>query len=113
MAVYPNAPLPEVGSTESHRLEAIRTETEAGYGMTRKKFTKRRVIFTLKYSNITIDECNILKDFFLANQGSVFTYQHDTLSSSESYQVMFAMDEFPITLDSGHLRSTSVSLISV
>jgi len=113
MAVYPSIPLPEVGSTESHRLEAIRTEAEAGYGMTRKKFTKRRVSFVLKYNNITVDECNTIKDFFLANQGSTFTYPHVTISGTENYTVMFAMDEFPITLESGHLRTTSVSLISV
>ena len=113
MVVFPSTPAPDIGASRTHRLEALRTETEAGYGMTRKKFTKQRIVFNLSYSNITVAEAEGLLTFFLTYQGTTFTYYHVTATTSTQHTVMFANDELKITENSGGLKSTEIALITI
>ena len=53
MAVFPSTPIPRYGSNRGKKLNSIRTESEAGYGHTRRQFTKHRVMYELSYDNIT------------------------------------------------------------
>lgn len=113
MEVFPSTPIPDVGASRSHRLEALRTETEAGYGMTRRKFTKQRISFSLSYTNITSTDADTLLNFFLINQGTIFSYNHVTATATTNHICMFGMDDMKITENSGGLKSTEVVLITV
>lgn len=112
MEVYPTTPVPRFDSERGKRLPSIRSESEGGYGMTRKQFTKNRPFFNLEYENITLDEYLTLEDFFLNNQGTVFTFAHP-LYPLETYNVMFNMDDISAKDKDKGLCSTSIKLIGV
>ena len=112
MAVYPSTPVPRYDSKRGQRLASIRSESEGGYGMTRKQFTKSRAMFDLQYDNITLAEYKTLEDFFLANQGTTFDFTHP-IYPLITYKVMFNIDEMMATDTDIGRCSTSVSLIGV
>ena len=74
MAVYPSTPVPRFSSKRGKQRGAIRTESEASYGMTRSRSTKSRPFFTLNYENITNEEYLILESFFETYQGQTFNF---------------------------------------
>lgn len=102
-------------SQESKRTvtkEAIRTETESGIGRTRAKFTKPRYQFDLKYKGISESEYETLEDYFLANQGNVFTFTYPR--DNVAYNVMFNIDSMSPSYDGiDSVIDTEVSLISI
>ena len=111
MAVFPSTPIPRYGSNRGKKLNSIRTESEAGYGQTRRQFTKHRVMYELSYDNITNAEYNILEAFFLANQGTIFTFTHPKEASA--VDVMFAHDEITANDTDIGRCTTKISLIGV
>ena len=111
MAVFPSTPLPRVNSTRAKRLPSIRTESEGGYGQTRKQFTKMRPMYKLNFDNISTAEYLTLEAFFLANQGTIFTYTHPI--EGIAYDVMFNQDEISATDTDFQRCSTSIELIGV
>lgn len=111
MAVFPTSPTPRVNSTRAKRLPSIRTESEGGYGQTRKQFTKMRPMYKLNFDNISRAEYNTLETFFLANQGTIFTFTHPI--ELVAYDVMFNQDEIEATDTDFGLCKTSIELIGV
>ncbi len=108
---YPTVQL----SQESKRIvlkEAIRTETESGIGRTRPKFTNPRYQFDLKYKGISEADYETLENYFLANQGTVFTFTYPR--DSAVYNVMFNVDRIEPSYDGiDSVIDTEVSLISI
>lgn len=111
MAVYPASPAFRHESTPTYKKGAIRTESEASYGMTRSRFTKNRAHFNLEYV-ITKEQFKILKDFFLSHQGEIFDFVHPD-EPLKTYKVMFAMDEIQAPGISKNACKTTVQLIEV
>lgn len=111
MAVFPTSPTPRVNSTRAKRLPSIRTESEGGYGQTRKQFTKMRPRYKLNFDNISHAEYNTLEAFFLANQGTIFTFTHPI--ELVSYDVMFNQDEIEANDFEYGRCNTSIELIGV
>ena len=111
MAVFPTTPLPRVNSTRAKRLPSIRTESEGGYGRTRKQFNKMRPMYKLNFDNISTAEYLTIEAFFLANQGTIFTYTHPI--EGVEYDVMFNQDEISATDIDFERCSTSIELIGV
>lgn len=111
MAVFPTTPLPRVNSTRGKSLPAIKTVSEAGYRQTRKQFTKFSPMYKLNFDNISNAEYLTLETFFLANQGTIFTYTHPI--EGVAYDVMFNQDEISATDTDFERCSTSIELIGV
>ena len=112
MATYPTKPIPRYDSKRGKQLPSIRSQSDGGYGMTRRKFTKNRPFFELKYDNITLAEYKTLEDFFLTNQGTIFDFTHP-LYPGERHKVMFNIDEISAQDTNIGRCSTSVTLIGV
>lgn len=112
MATFPTTPSPRFNSKRGKRLPALRSESEGGYGMTRKQFTKNRTFFTLEYTNITHEEYKTLEDFFLANQGTIFDFVYP-LEPLVTHKVMFATDTMEATDTTPQRCTTNVQLIGV
>lgn len=112
MATFPSSPSPRYSSKRGKQLPALRSESEGSYGMTRRRFTKSRVFFSLNFDNITMAEYTILENFFLANQGTIFDYVYP-LDPLNTHKVMFASDTIEAT-DTSPLRcNTTIELIGV
>ena len=109
MAVYPTTPAPSYGSQKRTIIEALRTESEGGYGRTRKKFTRTKYGFELVYNNLTSSQYSTLEAFFVANQGSTFDFSYDSVS----YVAMFAMDSISKTEIASGICSTNIQLVTV
>lgn len=112
MAIYPTTPSPRYQSVHGKSLPAIRTESEGNYGMTRKRTTRSRSHFSLKYDAITRDEYAILEAFFLENQGTMFSYTYP-LEPLKTYTVMFDIDKIEATDINPNRCNTSVELIEI
>lgn len=92
-------------------LEAIRTESEGGYGRTRAKYTKPRYQFDLDYIAINATNYTTIEAYFLANQGSTFTFVYPR--DSQSYTVMFNQDNISCDYISPDKVNCKVSLITI
>lgn len=112
MATFPSSPSPRYSSKRGKQFAALRSESEGSYGMTRKRFTKSRVFFSLNFDNITMAEFTILETFFLANQGTIFDYVYP-LEPGTTHKVMFASDTIEATDTSALRCNTSIDLIGV
>jgi len=110
--MYPSTPSPRFQSVRGKSLPALRTESEANYGNTRKRSTRSRAYFQLKYDAITHEEFSTLEAFFLANQGSKFSFVYP-LEPLTTYTVMFNMDKIEATDINPNRCTTSVELIQV
>lgn len=112
MMTYPSTPLIQFDSDREVQLPAIRTESEAGYHSTRKRFTKNTPYFSLQYKNITLAEYQILEDFFLSAQGTIFDFIHPA-KPTITHKVMFAIDKVRAKDVAPGICSTSIELIGV
>lgn len=110
MAVYPTTPKPLLDSEFETKKEAIRTESESAYIMSRPRNTRSKELFTLNYRGLTQEQYQILKAFFLENQGQNFTF----LSPFDgiNYNSTFNMDSIKPTR-AGVKINTTVMLIEV
>ena len=91
--------------------EAIRSETEGGYGRTRAKYTKPRYQFDLDYLAISSTDYATLEAYFLANQGLTFSFVYPR--DSQTYTVMFNQDNFSGDYISSDKVDCKVSLITI
>ena len=112
MAVYPTNPIPRFQSKRGKQRGAIRTESEASYGMTRNRFTKSRPFFSLNYENITNEQYSILESFFETYQGQIFDFVYPK-EPTKTYRVMFNMDKIEATDTNPNRCTTSVELVGV
>jgi hypothetical protein len=110
MAVYPVTPKPFMDSVFETRKEAIQTESEAAYIMSRPRCTRSKELFTLNYRGLTLEQFQSLRTFFLENQGKNFTF----LSPFDGiiYSTTFNMDSIKPTRV-GVKINTTVTLIEV
>lgn len=83
---------PDQETSKELIFEAIRTESEGGYGRTRAKYTKPRYQFDLVYKAISQTDYQTLEDYFLANQGKTFDYIYPR--DAQTYTCMFNQDKF-------------------
>lgn len=112
MAIYPSTPRFIFDGEITTKKEALRSESEAGYTMSRPRYTKAKKSFTLNYSAIKNEDYAILEAFFEANQGLNFTFTHP-IDLTKSYTVIFAMDELKAKPVSAGRCSTTVELREV
>lgn len=111
MLKYPTSPKISKDSSGETIKEAIRTESEAGYTMSRPRYTRTKESFNLVYQSILISDYLILKNFFKNNQGKSFLYENPI--DGIEYEVIFNMDKLPYNLIGAGRCSTSVSLLEV
>lgn len=111
MATFPTNPIPRYNSTRGKKLEAIRSQTEAGYTFSRKKFTSSKAMYDLKYDNISLAEYQVLEDFFIANQGTVFQFTHPREAVVKN--VIFNQDDIIATDTNINRCSTQIQLLEV
>lgn len=109
---YPSIPVVQFDSDREMQLPSIRSESEAGYHSTRKRFTKNTPYFSLQYKNITHEEYQILEDFFLSAQGTIFDFVHPA-KPTITHKVMFAIDKLRAKDVSPGRCSTSIELTGV
>lgn len=110
MAMYPSIKFSK-DSTSKTKKEAIRSDSEASYIMSRPRYTREKKSFELVYSNILISDFLILETFFTTYQGQNFTF-NDVFSNME-YEVIFNMDDISFKPIGAGRCSTTVSLIEV
>lgn len=111
MATYPSNPRFSIDSSGETINEAIRTQSESAYIMSRKRYTRTKESFELVYTNILIADYLILKNFFTTYQGQNFTYVN--VVDGLEYTVIFNMDKMPFKPIGAGRCSTTVSLIEV
>ncbi len=75
MATFPaTLPNPNVGFDGELYLPQIRNEFEGNYVQSRPRSSRAIRRFALRWNVLTAAQFAILETFFLANQGSMFTY---------------------------------------
>lgn len=92
MATWPaTLPKPEYGLEEEYYKQQLRSEFEAGYVLSRPRYSRGR----LRWKNLgwlLLSDANYatLLAFFVANQGGSFTWTHP--GSSVTYTCRFSTD---------------------
>lgn len=110
MANYPTIEINELRVTT--RKPAIKSDFSGGYQQQRPKHTRSYKNFNLGYTNLTSTQATEIDDFFIANQGTIFTFTHPT--TSVVYNVMFDQDEVDFKYIIGGLyQQTTVKLREV
>lgn len=109
MNKFPSQPKPRATSKVTIDLPVFTTEAMSGFVETRLKHSRAKHSFELDFSYLRADELKILRDFFIANQGSIFEYEHLNMPG-EILQVAFDMDKFEISELSAGLFSTKINL---
>lgn len=104
MANYPSNPIPSVGSRESYIIPIIKTETEGNYLRVRRRSTKKRETFELKYNQMSYSDYDTIKEFFTDYQGSAFTWTHPI--TGVDHTVVFDMNELQRTMYETHCEVT-------
>ena len=98
MAEYPSSiSLPQSINEVFYKAQ-IRTPFEDGSAQSRVKHTKGRGRWELSYDEVPISYAYVLRDFFYANQGTVFTWTNPM--NSIQYNVRFSEDEIQVKIDS-------------
>lgn len=111
MNTYPSFPKPAVGSSRSIINPTFRSKSEAGYTMSRRKYTRAKREYSLSYPLLTMEQLAILESFFNENQGEKFKFTHP-LESIERICI-FAMDKFPISDNFSNHCSVTIDLAEV
>ncbi|WP_170000350.1 hypothetical protein [Campylobacter sp. RM9328] len=111
MNTYPNFPKPAVGSSRSIINPTLRSQSEAGYTTSRKKYTRAKREYSLDYPLLTMEQLAILESFFNENQGRSFKFTHP-LENVERICI-FAMDKFSISDNFSNHCSVKIDLVEV
>jgi len=112
LSVTPTYPLKEAGEDPT-----LKSEFEAGYTLTRAKFTRSRTVFTVQYENMPNADKETLKTFCDTVKGGSdsFTWTHP--STSTSYEVRFdkrpAFDLVGWSADVGFIWNVSFLLVQL
>ena len=112
MNTYPTTPCPDVGLEIQVIKPTTRVIYEAGYTSTRKKYTSGRLLFSLSYTNISVEDFKRLLTFFIENQGIPFKYIHNDAGKTTEYKVVFTVNELPEEIPSSRFRNTKLSFIT-
>jgi len=105
---------PKYPIKESDYLPAHHFETEGPYVRTRKKYTSPKLQWEFEWDEkvaLPEEEYQALEDFFIAKQGSLFTWTH--YSTGVVYTVMFNQDELKGDIVYPGYRSVRVNLIQI
>ena len=108
---YPT--LPTINIQESVSKPMYKVSFETGYQQQRPKHTRAVRSLELTHNLLTQSEAETLKDFFIDNQGYVFTYTHPI--TSYVYTVTFDMDslDFEFSEQSATRQNATVKLKEV
>lgn len=91
MAVWPAAlPSPSLGMSEEIYLPQLKSEFEANYIQSRPRATREIRRWNLKWNAMSESNYQTLETFFIANQGSSFTWPHPVTATN--YSVRFSDD---------------------
>lgn len=82
--------------------KVLKSNFDGGYQQQRPQFTRAYKTFDLSYNILTDDEIVTLDTFFQTYQGMSFTFVHPVKNTEHT--VMFDMDEFDLTYESGVVR---------
>lgn len=91
MNTFPTDPKPRIGSKDTTIIPIVKSESDGNYTRVRRIATRSREKFELNYNVITFSEFDILKSFFVANQGFPFTFTHP--ATSVAYTCIFSQEE--------------------
>ena len=99
---------PDVGFREEVFKPQIKNEFESGHVQSRGKSTVAKRRWTLPFSRLEIAEYNAIETHFLANQGSVFTWDHPI--SGTTYNVRYSGDGLTSTVEKRNLRTVIIEI---
>ena len=105
---WPNIQAPDYGLEDEVYFPQIKMEFEANYTQSRPKAVRSTGRWSLKWANMPEADYQLLKTFFLANQGYSFSWTHPVTSAS--YTVRFGMDSLKSTITINDYRQVEVSL---
>lgn len=111
MNAWPSIAEPKFPIQEKTLLPVIKSETDSPYMQTRKKWTAAKKYWTLEWDDkvsLLETDYQTLETFFLANQGSAFTWTHP--ATSVTYIVFFNQDELDSTIIFPGFRSLTIEL---
>jgi len=111
VTVWPNITEPEYPIKESTYLPSHHIEKEGPYVQVRKKWTAGKKEWTLEWTEkvpLPESDYQIIEAFFLAKQGSAFTWIH--YSTGISYTVMFDQDELEDNIIVPGYRTLTIKL---
>jgi len=108
---YPTTPIPSLGSSTETYIPLIKSESDGNYTKVRRRTTKAREKFSLKYNNISFDEFDTLRSFFLAAQGQSFTFTEPM--TGVQYTCIMSQESLPKDYATTNTVSTSVELEEV
>ena len=98
MAVYPTWPPVQWNSDQEIVIPIVQFESEGNYIRVRRTATRDRQDWTLPYVT-TQAGFEVIRNFFLANQGTAFTW---TSPDAESLTVVFGMERLKRSKRAGH-----------
>jgi hypothetical protein len=87
--------LPSFPLDEEQEDVTIRTEMEAGYTHTRKRYTRTRITFTVKYDMITTSDKTTLEAFIGTVEQGGFSFSWTHPQSSVTHTVKFPEGGLP------------------
>lgn len=79
------------GLEETNHYPLHKTDSEAGYSITRPSALRSKLQLKLRWSAMPELDYQTLKTFFEANQGGTFSWTHPV--SNETYTVRFTSDD--------------------
>lgn len=89
MAVFPTLSIDPSKVEETFEDATIRTKFEAGFELTRNKFTRDRSMFSVEYDNLSRTDKDILVAFIKEVRGAVI-FDWVNPDNNISYQVRFS-----------------------
>ncbi len=111
MNTFPSTLIPNIHSSETLSIPLVTSETEGNYPKVRRRTTKAREKFDLKFDPLTVTEWAILKAFFETNQGLPFTFVHPT--SLVSYTCVIMQDTLEKSFISSFIFKTALKIEEV
>ena len=107
----PSAPEFRLGSDETSSYNVIKNTFEGNYLAVRKKTSRARALFNLKYDNITAAEFTILQEHFDAHVGTIFNFVHPV--SGITYEVTYSDPTLSKTYKSFNIVDSTIKLESI
>lgn len=105
MPTFPTSPKPQVGGSEEYIIPIVKTESDGNYIKVRRKTTKKRELFTLKFT-CPHSGYEAIKSFFSSYQGTSFTWTHPITGSTHT--VIFGQDKLSRTVYPTHSEFTVI-----
>lgn len=90
--------------------EQVRSKFETGRVLMRSKFPTERYILSLRWEAMTTTDYALLKAAFIADQGSIFTWDHPLMGV---LNVMYSEDKIEASLNRNGFYPVTVALETV